>query len=71
MADTLSGAFNKRQTFDDRGVLFVVMQCTAGGWAVVRMVEAELPNAVVAAAPVDDEGAAVATAERLRKEALN
>lgn len=71
MADTLAGSFNERQIFNERGIAFQVVTLTGGGWCVVRMEESKLPNVIVASEPTDDEAEAVATAERLRKEALN
>lgn len=68
--DDMVGDWNQRQTFDERGVLFMIGEATGGGFMVLRMVEAELPNAIIAAVDLATEVEAVAAAERLRKATL-
>ncbi len=67
---SVSSAFNQRQAFNDRGVLFLVMQHHGGDWCVLRLEGPKLPKSKMVAKHIDNEAAAVATAERLRGEAL-
>ncbi len=65
------GEWNHRQVFDERGILFMIVTLNCGHFCVVRMVEADLPNAtVVSDGHFDSEVDVIAEAERLRKAAL-
>jgi hypothetical protein len=69
-APITAGDWNYRQKFDARGVLFMIGAATGGGFMVMRVDEAELPNATLVAVDLPTEAEAVAAAERLRKAAL-
>lgn len=66
-----AGDFNQRQMWNPRGFLYLVGTLNAGGYAVFRFNQADPGHAVVASQPLPDEAAAVAEADRLRREALN
>ena len=70
MAD-LVGDWNHRQAFNERGVLFMIGAATSGGYIVLRVDKAKLPEAIVAVTDLSTEVEAVSAAERLRKGALN
>lgn len=65
------GDWNQQQSFDERGVLFLIGEATGGGYMVLRMDVAKLPAAIVAASTLATEQEAVAAARRLRLAALN
>lgn len=72
MADQVTaGDFNQRQMWNPRGFLYLVGTLDAGGYAVFRFSQDDPGHAVVASEPHADEAAAVAEADRLRREALN
>ena len=64
------GEWNAAQKFNSAGVLFQICQVDSGHFCILKMVEAMLPEAIVASGPFSAEAAAIAEAERLRKAAL-
>lgn len=65
-----AGDFNARQKFDDRGLLWQIMELTKGGYAVIRFDRADPDHAIVASAEVSSVAEATELAEKLRKAAL-
>lgn len=65
------GDWNKEQTFDAGGRIFLIASMSAGGFIVGRIDEAEPSKMTVVAADLATVDEAVAAAKRLKKGALN
>lgn len=70
MSDAAVGAWNERQTFNDRGQMFLICTLNAGGYAVCRFEKADPGHAVVAIDPVQTIAEAVECAKRLTRSAM-
>ena len=64
------GEWNAVQKFNSAGVLFQICRVDSGHYCILKMVEAKLPEAIVASGPIAVDADALAEAERLRKAAL-
>lgn len=68
--DKAVGDWNKRQTWNDWGAMFLICSLCRGGYAVCRFDKDRPGQALVAANPVATVAEAVAQAERLTRSAM-
>lgn len=69
-ADEIVSAFNGRQTFNQRGLLYLICSLTNGTFQIFRVAEADPERAIAVSDPMADATEAVAIADNMRRQSL-